>query len=130
MKKVSVSEFAKDHWALLAYVEDLCVNSPKGIGSIDKRRMRCNPNRHPNESAKYQWKDEYGSRIVGGKVVLGHDDWDCLDELEANGFVEIVSMANLTVKMTDRGNDVTAMVRSHKAAGGNYADFSLQSQMG
>ncbi|MGR5558371.1 hypothetical protein ACQKQC_19035 [Vibrio fortis] len=127
MKKVLISEFAKDHWALLAYVEDLCVNSSDGIGSIEKRRMRCNPERHPNESANYAWKDEYGSRITGGQVVPGHDDWDCLNELEANGLVEVISMANLAIKMTQHGNEVTAMVRSHKAAGGNYASFSLQS---
>lgn len=80
------------------------------------------------------WKKEYGTRLSGfflkgdkrnGKRLLGsHDDWDCMDDLEKEGLIEVVSEANGFVKLTDKGFGVAARLREWKARGGMFATFS------
>jgi hypothetical protein len=143
MSATHVQYFGKDHWSMLAYVESCCVDGAKGIGQLDRRRVRCNGNTHPllNANATVAWKDEYSTRLAGffdfehradpaqasaaGLQILGHDDWDCLDDLEAAGFVEILTLANAAVRMTDEGNRVAGLLRTHKANGGQFAQFRL-----
>jgi hypothetical protein len=129
MRRVQMSEFGNDHWSLLAYVETLCVDSRgNGIGEIDKRRLSCNPKRHPvhavNEASGVRWKDDYSTRLAeGAKPVLGHDDWDCLDDLEAEGLIEIMSEANGFVVLSDRGRELASRIRAHKSKGGSFSTF-------
>ena len=134
---VRLSQFGKDHWSLLAYVETCAVES----NSLDKRRLRCNPARHPihavnlNYGEVARWKPEYGTRLKGfwaadGRInpdlrLPSHDDWDCLDDLEAAGLIDVVSEANALVRMTDAGMGIAALVRKHKASGGTFATFSI-----
>lgn len=143
MAPTPVQTFGKDHWSLLAYVECLCVDGTKGIGQIDRRRVRCNENTHPllNSNVTGTWKNEYSTRLAGffdfehradpqkasdaGLQILGHDDWDCLDDLEAAGFVEILTLANAAVRMTKAGNKVAGELRTHKANGGQFAQFRV-----
>lgn len=141
MEKVSIERFAKDHWSLLAYVESQCVDSQDSIGRLQRNRMRCNSEKNPQMSAGLPWRDTYSSRMQGsldfnlsnedefkkavesGAVILGHDDWDCLDDLDDNGLVEIISLANCAVTMTKKGMQMAAKLREHKANGGNFAGF-------
>lgn len=136
-----VSRFGKDHWATLAYVIAACEEGDKGIGQLARSKMRCNPARRPLLSAN-RWLDSYSTRLFGffdfpdradldkaaaaGMQVIGHDDWDCLDDLEAAGIVEIFSLANPAVRMTPYGLDVCARLREHKVGGGQYAGFELR----
>lgn len=140
-----VQKFGKDHWSLLAYVETRCVDGSAGIGALDRNRMRCNQERHPllggSLSAAPGWKPQYSTRLAGffefkdraipavaiaaGFMLDGHDDWDCLDDLEACGFVEILSTANGAVRLTPAGLKVAAALREHKATGGMFATFSM-----
>lgn len=139
MKKVNVTDFGKDHWSLLAYIETLCVDSGKGgIGEIDKLRVRCNPKRHPLHAVSSglgprTWKPEYGTRLTGfwkddkttdpKRQLKSHDDWDCLYDLEMAGLLAIISEVNGFVRLTRRGIRMTAEVRAHKAQGGVFATF-------
>jgi len=138
MKTVPIEDFGKDHWSLLAYVETLCVDSHKdGVGEIDKRRIRTNGKTHPlhavNRHIVGDWSPEYGTRLAGywdsmGKVVperqiWPHDDWDCLNDLEAAGLIEVMSEANGFVLMTEKGLKVAAALRAYKTKGGMFSGF-------
>lgn len=140
MKNLQISDFGKDHWSLLAYIETLCVdaNNARGVGEIDKRRVRCNEKTHPmlavnRNIAGVKWKGEYGTRLSGfwresgttnkKRQIKSHDDWDCLDDFERLGLVEILSVANGFVRLTDKGIAVAGKVREWKAKGGQFGTF-------
>ena len=140
MKTVAIEDWGKDHWSLLAYIETLCVDSTKGgVGEIDKRRVRTNGNRHPLHAVNRnivgvgEWSPEYGTRLAGywdsmGKTVperqiKSHDDWDCLNDIEKAGLVEVISEANGYVKMTDKGTKVAGELRAYKTKGGMFSGF-------
>jgi hypothetical protein len=129
---------------MLAYIETRCVDASDGLGMLDPRRVRCNEHTHALLAANLptsRWQDSYSTRLQGffdlegrdkpevacaaGLQVLGHDDWDCLDDLAAAGMVEIVSLANPAVTITEYGSVVCGLVRAHKAAGGMFAGFVL-----
>lgn len=124
--KIKISDFGKDHWSILAYIETLCVDSVQGIGIIDKAKMRTDIKRHLLLCGdSYGNKDgyKYPTRLKGGKELFDHDDWDCLEDLEEAGFVVVASLINGFVKMTDLGWKVASALRKHKANGGKFADF-------
>lgn len=139
MKTIKVEDFGRDHWSVLAYMETLCVDSAKkGVGEIDKRRMRTNERRHIFHAVNLNmgvgaWKPDFGTRLAGywdsmGKIVpkrkvKSHDDWDCLDDLEAAGFLEVLSEANGFVRMTEKGQKVAGELRAYKAKGGMLSGF-------
>lgn len=138
---VSIERFGKDHWSLLAYIETCCVDSAQeGIGTLDNRRMRCHP-KHPKQhivvhGAGGGWQESYGTRLRGffgpdnqthpEHRLPDHDDWDCLDDIEAAGLVEVLNVANGFVRMTPAGIEVAAALRKHKALGGTLASFDLK----
>lgn len=137
--ELSGSDFGKDHWSLLAYVETLCVDSSKGVGEIDKRRVRANESTHPlhavNRSSVGKWNTDWGTRLSGYFLDKGvdlkrrideHDDWDCLNDLEEAGLINIISEANGFVKMTDKGMSVASRIREWKTKGGMFATFKYE----
>lgn len=132
MKAVPVSRFGKDHWSLLAYVETRCVDSATNTGQLDPKRMRCNPKRHPMMAvsifSERRWEPRYGSRLRVTRTgtipqLKTHDDLDCLDDLEAAGLVEVLSLINSIVRMTPDGLTVAHALRKHKADGGLFTTF-------
>jgi len=145
VKTTPVASFGKDHWSLLAYVENCCVNGKDGFGRLDRTRLRCNPDKHPLLAAALSpgsgWKLEYSTRLKGffqfedrtdpekaiaaGHLLRDHDDWDSLDDLQAAGLIDIHSLVNGVIRMTKEGISVAAKIRAHKSAGGNFANFSL-----
>lgn len=145
MQKIAPSKFGKDHWSMLAYIETCCVDGRDGVGTLDKRRVRCNEHNHPLNKGIYNsdaaWKPSYSTRLSGffdfpergdtdkavaaGFQLQGHDDWDCLDDLDAAGYVEVISMSNGFVRMTISGCKVAALLREHKANGGMFAGFRI-----
>jgi hypothetical protein len=146
MKTVTPKDFGKDHNSLIAYLETLQVDSANpGVATIDKRRMRTNPRRHPllavninDNHACSGWEPSFGTRLAGywglkdkenpKRRIGGHDDWDCLGDLEAAGLIEILSIANGYIRFTDKGLRIAADIRAWKAKGGNFADFRHQDQ--
>lgn len=135
MIEVQVKDFSKDHWSLLGYIES-CVESAQVApftGRLSLAHMRVNPELHPQFKNGNGFKSEYGSRLQGfwvkgqpnneSKKILDHDDIHCIEDMEREGLVEFVSTANMFVKLTEKGVKVAAMLREHKLAGKNYADF-------
>jgi hypothetical protein len=112
--------WGKDHWSLLGYVETRCIDND---GKLGIAQMRCNEQRHPIfKSTPIKWEDSYSTIIKEG-TIKGHDDWDCLQDLEDVGFIEILSFANGFVKLTEQGKKIAAQLRSHKADGGQFGNF-------
>lgn len=140
---INIERFGKDHWSLLSYVEYICVNGCKGVGCIQRNKMRCNTSKHPLLSTGIDWRDSYSTRLSGffeypfnadlekscatGFQVLGHDDWDCLDDLNDAGLIEIISLTNCFVKMTEKGLDVSSKLTYHRTKGGNLSNFKILS---
>ena len=127
-------EFGRDHASLLAYIETLVVDSVRaGVGEIDKRRVRCNPSNgrgHYSNCSAYgmPWEAKDGTRMASGEVLAAHDDWDCLDELESEGLVNVISAANGFVALTPKGAVVAERLRRHKSGGGSFATFDWRSR--
>lgn len=140
VEMVPMERWGRDHWSLLAYVEDLCVNAPRSVGKMDHRRVRCNGQTHPLLDVNGQpWRPSWGTRLQGffefadrsdaaaaeaAGVQLGaHDDWDALDDLAAAGLVEPISLVNGFVTITEKGVRLAGEIRRHKAQGGQMAQF-------
>jgi len=136
---VPVEKFGKDHWSLLAYVECRCVDHRN---TLEHDHLRTNPDRNPdlgyrrNAFGGKHWKDEYSTRLKtfpwksedekeqAKHRVSGHDDWDCLDDLERAGFVQVLSYVNGSVEITEAGLAMAAHIRAHKAKGGWFSNFT------
>jgi hypothetical protein len=120
---IEPKRWGRDHWSLLGYIAT-CFD-----GEIDRRKLRCNENRHPMLAHCHSaWKDEWSTRLKStpeGEHIkaIGHDDWDCLDDLEAAGMVNVFSLVNGFVRLTEYGSRVAFRLRQHKEKGGNFGDF-------
>lgn len=136
---VTPDQFGHDHWSLLGYLETLMAdtNTP-GTGQIDHDRMRTNPRRHPllwgarasigkRADSADAWNPAWGSRIANGEKMSEHDDWDCLNDLEAAGWVDVRSLVNGLFVLTPEGDRVASVLRAHKRAGGTFKTFSYAS---
>jgi hypothetical protein len=142
---ISVSDFGKDHWSLLGYVESRIHSNNIGpnTGELDKIHLRINPNGDYNMIAtpfrgglsERTWDSSYGTRLKGywnedgsvnpKKQVKSHDDINCLDDLESAGIIEVLSLVNLYVKLTPEGVKIASSLREWKNKGNNYAEFTL-----
>ena len=120
---IEINKFGKDHWSTLAYVETCNVDN-KGV--MDRRRMRCNPDKHPLLAHTPQWSSSYSTILRDGVLEDGHDDWDCINDLEAAGLVEPISLVNAIVLLTEKGKLVSAQLRVHKMGGGKFGNFQYQ----
>ncbi len=143
MDIVPMEDFGKDHWSLLGYFETLCVDSVNDMGKIDMRRVRCNTKTHPHYSANHMdrlgpgehgWKPEYGTRLHGyflegkerdkSRQIQEHDDWDCFEDLIKADLVTWEGTGTFPhVKFTEKGLEIAAELRVHKAIGGVFAHF-------
>lgn len=139
---VDVRDFSKDHWSLFGYIESR-VHSHQvapATGELNRDNLRINENGdYPilaNNFGGYysrQWKEEYGSRLVGyflennkfdtSKRLDQHDDINCLNDLENAGLIEVISLVNLFVKLTKRGQSVASELRAWKNSGKMYYNF-------
>lgn len=129
---IQVKDFGKDHWSLLAYVEYRAVNHG-GVLNIQHLRTK-NKAISTTPLGQNFWKPEYGTRLFGywkedgttdeSKKLLDHDDHDCLDDLEAEGFIKDVgTMINPFALLTDKGAEVCGRMAKHKSDGHHYATF-------
>jgi hypothetical protein len=112
-----------------------------GVGEIDKRRMRCNEKTHPVHAVNAnisvgKWKSDYGTRLQGyflegekrdlSRRLDEHDDWDCLDDLEEAGLLEVMSEVNGFVILSAKGIAVAGRIREWKAKGGSFGTFKYE----
>jgi hypothetical protein len=131
MDTITINKWGKDHWSLLAFMGVICTDYKGNINEMNMRRMRCNPSRHPlnvthtfGSPALMRWQLSYSTIIKSGAVIHDHDDWDCLDDLEAEGLLEnIGTLVNPMIVMTEQGWDILSKLNQHKASGGKYRDF-------
>lgn len=136
---VPMTQFGKDHWSTFAYAEKCVVDEQP----LDKRRIRCNENTHPMHAVIRNpypsdvgpWEPQDGTHLFGfydkkdpQLQLPNHDDWDCLDDLEAAGLLEVRNEAVAIVVLTDEGHKAAAALREHKSTGGNFAGFTYVSQ--
>jgi len=129
MRTVSMAEWGKDHWSLLAHVETCCVDAK---GELDHDRMRTNVRRHPglagprvvisdrlHENKAYR----YPTRLRSG-TEPEHDDWDCFYDLVAGGLiVDDGTGIHPLARMTPSGTRLAAEIRKHKSGGGSFFTF-------
>jgi hypothetical protein len=110
---------------MLAYLETRTVDFK---GTIDGVHVRCNAERHPG-LARRQHKSAspypYSSRLrVGVEPAPGHDDYDCVDDFEAEGLLASIGTGiSPVIRLTPYGRRVANELRSWKSAGGQFADF-------
>lgn len=130
---VVMSDFGKDHWSMFAYAECCAVDGKQ----LEHCRMRINPDHHVSVGRVMldspTWEPPYGTRLKGfwkddkttdsTKQLPEHDDWDCVDDLEAAGLLDVGTYINPNVKLTDLGHKIASELRKHKASGGRFATF-------
>ena len=135
---IPIEDWGKDHWSTFAYVETCVVDQQP----LDRDRLRCNVKVRPhlvgptvNRFGNAKWQNDYGSRLKGfftkgepdkTRQLPKHDDWDCLEDFEEAGLIEFVSVINAIVLLTEKGIAVAALLRKHKALGGNFANFEFK----
>lgn len=93
---VSSSFWGKDHLSTLIYIETRCVDWD---GHVDPDHMREG--------------EAYPTVLKGDAKLLCHDDWDCVDDLEAAGMLERVWTG--AFRLTDRGWYLVGCIRRHLA---------------
>jgi hypothetical protein len=116
-------EFGKQHWSLLAYIETQVVDRSF---PIDHRRMSCNEKKRGiSNGAPFGWDNKYSTENnKGEQLILGHDDIDCFEELESEGYIKNQgTLLNMYPSITDKGWRACAELRKFKGNGGNYIDF-------
>ena len=135
MKTITIEQFGQDHWSTFAYIETLCVDHD---GKPDWDRMRINEKRHPAMRGRIKhritsdatkWHDSYSTRLKGHtdkrhNQAKDHDDFDCAEDLEHAGLIEILGTGiNPFFKMTPQGHALASLLRIHKANGGSFHTF-------
>jgi hypothetical protein len=140
LEHVPISRWGKDHWSTFAYAETCVVDKKSAgdtpyVGELDRDRLRCNVDRHAElmgqrvaMCADHSWNPAHGTRLKGfarnrRNQIASHDDWDCLEDMENEGLLEIISYVNAFIKFTDKGVALAAHIRQHKIKGGNFATF-------
>lgn len=123
---MELEDFGKDHWSVFAYAECCCVDHG---GQMEHIRLRINRNKRPLGGSHYMghllgWDTKYGTRIKDGSIPdPQHDDWDCLEDLEREGLLEIISMVNAFIRLTDEGQKVAEELRRHKMNSEQFSTF-------
>lgn len=127
---IPIEQFGRDHWLLLLYLETLAVDHPGD--TPDPKRMRSNPETHPELNQQRpaplqgRWMPTYITQLAAGHTAPdGHDDYDCMDDLEAAGL--IIQGANFTraFAFTDKGLTVVQALRLWKSQGKSFATFRV-----
>jgi hypothetical protein len=136
MKPVPITKFGKDHWSMLAFIETICVDFKGSVTDRHRQSFRTNVRRHPAygywPAGERKWNPAHGTRLKGyfekndPKLKLsGHDDWDCVDDLEKAGILDNMGTGmNPTFVLTPLGQALAAELRRHKQNKGNFADFN------
>lgn len=121
---VPVENFGKDHWSTLLYVESRCVDYE---GRPDRAHMRTDVDRHPHlRGQRNSHKTKYPTQIRDG-VLPDHDDWDCVEDLIAAGFMEDLGTGVQPLwKLTPKGWKVAGALRQHRAKGDACATFRVK----
>ena len=141
---IPMKEWSKDHWSLLVTLANVhrSTNVPE-LPVMDYDRMRINPANHfvhldrsDGPEAYEAWDQTKGTMLrrpgpdtkeprpgeADGQISY-HDDFDCVEELEAEGLLDIVSTAAGTYEMTVEGLALAKRVEAHVSAGIPIVEF-------
>ena len=118
---IPIEDWGKDHWSTFAYVETCVVDQQP----LDRDRLRCNVKVRPHLVGPTVNRFGKGEPDKTRQLPK-HDDWDCLEDFEEAGLIEFVSVINAIVLLTEKGIAVAALLRKHKALGGNFANFEFK----
>lgn len=129
MNRISEEQWGKDHWSLLAYVGTRCSDHQ---GVLDTRHLRIK-----NPALRQGWKPEFGTRLRDywntdkttnpAMLLLNHDDYDCLDDLEDAGYIESWGTGLFPAyKITKKGLNAISALVAHKQSGKHYATFRAE----
>lgn len=124
---IPFSNWGRDHWSTLAFIETVMVE--KGSFPImGDARMRSNRrNFRVMPAANAMCMDlESGSLLADGTTVKGHDDWCCIQDFAAEGLLdkaqEEIDIGE-TIKFSDLGISIAHKLREHKIKGGSFGTF-------
>jgi hypothetical protein len=116
--------FGTIHWVMLLRVESWAVMNN---GEIQKERMSTNYNKRPPAPSGKQWDKMNSTHLNNGYLVEDHDDWDCLDDLIGNGFVQTEMWKNKKlVKLTEKGFQTFVKLRKFRQKGKKIRDFQYE----
>ena len=114
--RVPLKSFGEDHWTLLAYIDVCCSGQ---AGRLEHRHLRSKPTIKSSELSLLK-----SIELEHETHSLKYDDWDCLADLEAVGFVELVSYATGLVHIFPGGLKAAAALRAHGERGESIKTFS------
>lgn len=121
-RPVPIQFWGKDHWSTLAYLECRAVDH-KGV--IARQHMRCDPERHPG-LAHMPWDMDCPTYLACGVKLPQHDDWDCFEDAKAAGMLTLEGTGvHPIVRFTAEGLRVASLLRTHKANGGTFSNFTF-----
>lgn len=139
---VKESQWSKDHWSLLAYIEHVMVECGGFEVGLDAHlrqnrvhwRVLWEQCPHPKRTygkspaaRSMAMEPEHGTRLRGGTVLLDHDDWDCVQDLAHEGYFTCGANAvqpGAVLHLSAKGASVVARLRQHKSAGGGFGTFT------
>lgn len=107
--------WGKDHWSTFGYAECRLVDNK---GTINAAHMRGSAPGHDGG---------YPTRLAGGVELPDHSDYDCLFDAEEAGLIELdgTGLHPHIRCLTEKGALVAAALRTHKAEGGSFSNFSF-----
>ena len=119
------SQFGKDHWSTLLFLETQIVDKQF---PIDLNRLRINSTKRPfRNSSPFGWKDDYSTILKNGEKEIGHDDIDVVNDFEDFGYLKNNGTnINIYPMLTERGYSVVSALRRHIANGGSTRNFRLE----
>lgn len=125
---IPISRWGKDHWSTFAFVAHWCVEYGARGFDISSRRhrrqMRVDAELHPHLA--HIDGECPATRLAGGEEVSEHDDYTCIDDMEAAGLVRWEGTGfHPIIFMTSAGLEVAAALNAHKTRGGSFATFHL-----
>ena len=87
---IPMSKWGRDHWSTFAYIGS--IQADRG-GRPTLSRMRCHPRIHTSRDDRLRGltvtRDSWSkTRLKDGSEINDHDDWSCVDDMEAAGLVE------------------------------------------
>lgn len=125
---IPMSKWGRDHWSTFAFV---CATVVGRDGDPDRDKMRCDADRHPGLFGPHQLrlgsaslKTKHPTRLLDGKVAKNHDDWDCVDDFEAEKLI-ITEGTGIHPRwvLTKKGWDFCKGLVMFKCYGGAFVDF-------
>jgi hypothetical protein len=115
---VTPEMFGRDHETTLLYIETRCVDYG---GIVMREHMRCDVERHPllaHSTTRHVHPPEAcpSTRLADGSLLSQHDDWDCVDDMIACGWiVEAGGVTEPRFMLTDAGFDEAHRLRRERA---------------